>query len=409
MAIDFPTSPSLNQTLTSGSTTWRWNGTSWVVVAQTITASGLGLGNVENTAVSTWAGSSNITTLGTVGTGTWSATNIALNKGGTNASLTAVNGGVAYSSSSAIALTAAGASGQILTSSGAGAPTWTYYGGAGAIDIPGGRLTLTSGNPVPSSDVTSATTLYYTPFLSNRIDLYSGSIWVPFLFSEISLSVPANTLTSQRPKDVFIYSNSGVPTLELGPNWTSDTARSTAIVLQNGIYVKSGDTTRRYLGTIRGKAVGLDFYMEDSLVSRFVWNFYNQVPRALYANDSTGSWTDNSTLIHQSNNTTLNQVEIVVGLTGYSPSVTCTTLMSSTQVGTANIGIGVNTVSNYSAYTQPDISVANRRGNGTVTFCQPAGLGYSYYAWLYNVAAGAGTWTWYGGTARSGLSGAWSC
>ena len=31
----------------------------------------LGLGNVENTAISTWGGSSNVTTLGTVGTGTW--------------------------------------------------------------------------------------------------------------------------------------------------------------------------------------------------------------------------------------------------------------------------------------------------------------------------------------------------
>jgi hypothetical protein len=35
------------------------------------------LGNVENTALSTWGGSSNITTLGTIGTGTWNATAIA--------------------------------------------------------------------------------------------------------------------------------------------------------------------------------------------------------------------------------------------------------------------------------------------------------------------------------------------
>jgi len=37
----------------------------------------LSLNNVENTAVSTWAGTSNITTLGTVGTGTWQGTAIA--------------------------------------------------------------------------------------------------------------------------------------------------------------------------------------------------------------------------------------------------------------------------------------------------------------------------------------------
>ena len=39
-----------------------------------ITKSMVGLGNVENTALSTWAGSTNITTLGTIATGTWSGT-----------------------------------------------------------------------------------------------------------------------------------------------------------------------------------------------------------------------------------------------------------------------------------------------------------------------------------------------
>jgi len=43
----------------------------------------LSLDNVENTALSTWAGSANITTLGTIGTGTWNATTIAVTKGGT--------------------------------------------------------------------------------------------------------------------------------------------------------------------------------------------------------------------------------------------------------------------------------------------------------------------------------------
>lgn len=43
----------------------------------------LSLNNVENTALSTWAGTSNITTLGTVATGTWDATTIGISKGGT--------------------------------------------------------------------------------------------------------------------------------------------------------------------------------------------------------------------------------------------------------------------------------------------------------------------------------------
>jgi hypothetical protein len=50
-----------------------------------VSKSDLGLGNVENTALSTWAGSANITTLGTVATGTWNATTISIAKGGTGA------------------------------------------------------------------------------------------------------------------------------------------------------------------------------------------------------------------------------------------------------------------------------------------------------------------------------------
>lgn len=49
----------------------------------TVTKSDIGLGNVENTALSTWTGSTNITTLGTIGTGTWNGTTISIAKGGT--------------------------------------------------------------------------------------------------------------------------------------------------------------------------------------------------------------------------------------------------------------------------------------------------------------------------------------
>jgi hypothetical protein len=74
----------------------RYNGTVWVNypdsnfasatglsthIADTtnphsVTKTQVGLGNVENTALSTWAGSSNITTLGTIGTGVWQGTAI---------------------------------------------------------------------------------------------------------------------------------------------------------------------------------------------------------------------------------------------------------------------------------------------------------------------------------------------
>jgi hypothetical protein len=55
----------------------------------------------------------------------WQGTAVGLAYGGTNANLTAVAGGVIYSGASALAISAAGTSGQVLTSAGASAPTWT--------------------------------------------------------------------------------------------------------------------------------------------------------------------------------------------------------------------------------------------------------------------------------------------
>lgn len=57
-------------------------------------------------------------------------TDIPLADGGTNASLTAVAGGVVYSTASAMAITSSGSSGQVLTSNGTGAPYWSTIGGA---------------------------------------------------------------------------------------------------------------------------------------------------------------------------------------------------------------------------------------------------------------------------------------
>ncbi|MDB5266275.1 MAG: hypothetical protein JWN89_90 [Parcubacteria group bacterium] len=59
---------------------------------------------------------------------------VTLAQGGTNAAITAVNGGIAYSTASALALSAAGSAGQILQSGGAAVPTWstaTYPATAG--------------------------------------------------------------------------------------------------------------------------------------------------------------------------------------------------------------------------------------------------------------------------------------
>jgi hypothetical protein len=71
---------------------------------------------------------------------------LALANGGTNANLTAVAGAVPYSTASALALSAAGTAGQVLTSNGASAPTWS---------TPAGGVTL-------ANDTATSSNLYPT-------------------------------------------------------------------------------------------------------------------------------------------------------------------------------------------------------------------------------------------------------
>ncbi|MBI5613999.1 hypothetical protein HY947_03660 [Candidatus Gottesmanbacteria bacterium] len=138
-----------------------------------------------------------------------------------------------------------------------------------------GRLTLTSGTPVTTADVTAATTVYYTPYDGDVISLYNGtSTWTTLTFNELSLAL--TNYTANKNYDIFAYNNSGTVALE-SLVWTDDTTRATAIVQQNGVWVKTGATTRRLLGTIR--ITGTTGQTEDSRKNRLVFNVNNRVRR----------------------------------------------------------------------------------------------------------------------------------
>lgn len=87
---------------------------------------GLGTITVANTGVlSVSGGTTGLTpTAATTGAVTL-AGRLAIANGGTNATATPTAGGIAYGTGTAYAFTLAGTSGQMLTSAGAGTPTWT--------------------------------------------------------------------------------------------------------------------------------------------------------------------------------------------------------------------------------------------------------------------------------------------
>jgi hypothetical protein len=150
-----------------------------------------------------------------------------------------------------------------------------------------GRLTLTSGMPITTSDVLAAATLYFAPYLGNRIGLYYAGGWDLYDFTEKSVSMAAWTI--DKNYDIFGYYDGSALALE-GLVWTDDTNRATPIVLQDGFYVKQGDPTRRYLGTIRMSAAG---QCEDSTSKRYVWNLHHRKLRALRCFETTDNWAYN--------------------------------------------------------------------------------------------------------------------
>ena len=193
---------------------------------------------------------------------------------------------------------AVGTNDQVLTadSGEASGVKWTEPQTTNAIID--GRLTLTSGTPV-TGDVSGAGTVYYTPYLGNKIALYSGSIWEIVEFSELSLTLAG--LTVGKNYDIWIYNNSGTATMD-STVWTNDTTRATAVVYQDGVLVKSGDATRRFVGTVRVDGGNVTY---DSTIYRYLYNQYNKVRKKSITYNTTANWSYTSGIaIREYNNGT---------------------------------------------------------------------------------------------------------
>jgi len=207
----------------------------------------------------------------------------------------------------------------------------------------GGRLTLSSGNPV--QDVDSGGTIYYTPYLSNRVSIYgTGSGWKEFTFSELSKSLdgmPAGT-----PVDVFLCNNCGTLTLELEA-WTSATVRSVALSIQDGIEVKSGSPGKVYLGTVG--ITNTAAISSDNTSNRLVWNRYNRVARPMESGISTNSWTYTTSAYRAAAGTGEVKLRVCTGMAIDGISITAGTLIKSGDAYNAGIGVGVNVTDTNSA------------------------------------------------------------
>ena len=333
------------------------------------------------------------------------STPLAVASGGTGLDSLTSASVIVGAGTSDVTFVAPGTSGNVLTSNGS---IWSSSAVAAVVTDLGiceGRLTLTSGTPVTTADVTGATSVFFAPYAGNRIALYDGSSdWNVRTFTEITIAV--GTLDAGKPYDLFAYDNSGTVTFDAPLAWTNDTSRATALTTQNGVLVKTGATTRRYIGTLYTTATTTT---EDSYAKRFLWNYYNRVTRPMRVLEATSSWVYTTATLRQARGSAANQLDFVCGMNETPVSAMIAATYANTSAGVnVLVSLGLDSTSATAtgvvfnaaagAAGSPHVPVAS-----LVTF---PGVGRHYVVWLeYSTATG--TTTWYSASAlrSSGIQG----
>lgn len=309
---------------------------------------------------------------------------LAVGRGGTGITTTPSNGfipignGTNYTAAAITAgtgITVTNGSGSITIASSASVDNGTCQG----------RLAFASGTPVPTTN-TDASTIVYTPYVGNRIALYSGGAWSVLTFSSASLDISA---LSQTPGyDVWAYNNSGTVTLDYTA-WSSSTARSTQLAYQDGVLVKNGDATRRYIGSFY-KSTATN--TPSTVQQRYLWNYYNRVAFDMFSQEGGASHTYSTATWRQWNNSSSYRLEYFVGVLEDAPTFSIFGGVSGT--GDPRISLAFNSTTSptpsagmYCIGTalSGGISMTARRGTETT-------LGYNYVTALQYTGSGTGTY-----------------
>lgn len=133
---------------------------------------------------------------------------------------------------------------------------------------PQGRLTLSSGEPVMTTDQTGKTSIFYTPYVGAHVPIYDGSVFVPTLFAERSNDLTQSSIGKAGPAaagpyqviDAFVWSDDGTVRLTRGPKWIKSgtvtmTSASPCVVTWTGSAPHDGATVR--FSTTGGLCAGI--------------------------------------------------------------------------------------------------------------------------------------------------------
>ena len=131
-----------------------------------------------------------------------------------------------------------------------------------------GRLTLTSGVAVPTSDVVGATTVYYASAGGDLLAVWNGTAMVGYRFTQLTLPLDANAAhtgyhQSGEIYDLFVINDTGTRRLVTGPKWSAGAVAGSATARGTGagstdIEVKSGILVRYVAEGLQGVLGAID-------------------------------------------------------------------------------------------------------------------------------------------------------
>lgn len=210
-----------------------------------------------------------------------------------------------------------------------------------------GRLSLQSNDPI-GSDTNSSSILYFSPYLGNEISLYDilSNKWKIYTFSEASLLL--QPMIPSTNYDIFCYHNGNNLVLEK-TQWGSNNTRSVSLSYIDGILVRSTDLSKKYLGTIR--SINSSSTADNSNY-RFVFNYYNRIPKVLSASDNITHTYSSSAIRPYRNISTIGitKVEFVNGIQDSIADIACQSrFVIESNSSFVGVALNSNTTQNTSA------------------------------------------------------------
>lgn len=381
--------------------------------AVTLVKGDIGLGNVENTALSTWAGSTNITTLGTIATGVWQGTVIGKAYGGTgvnigttaltlgtassaagsiilqnatNANTLTISSGVTSASYSLTLPTAQGAANTYLKNDGTGVLSWATITSGAAISaltlatasntIDNTNYaqewqwsTLAGGNGLKLSSTSTAAASNTQTLLNIALSGANGTAAQTTYGLQVSNTHTGTTSTniagyfnaSGGTTNWGIYSNGSVT---IGAPNTTDTTAANGLQVEGGISILESAGRRRFQITNTGAGIKLFTINDDIIIDATYQVFQVKIASVEKFKVSATTLTIGDAVNFSIGTTTGTKIGTAttqkIGFWNATPIVQITTAVGSATLASPGVGTNIKSDDTFDGYTLQQVVKALR-------------------------------------------------